>query len=328
MIVGIAHVGCGYWGKNLVRNFAELGALIAVVDDDQAAAAKMAAQHGVLAKTLAEVLNDPSITAISFATPAATHADLALQAIKAGKHVFVEKPLSLDVAEAQNVVDAAQEAGRILMVGHLLQYHPIFLALRNLVTSGKLGNIKYVYSNRLSLGKLRTEENVLWSFAPHDISMVLALVGEEPVAITAEGASFVTREIADVAICHMRFPSGVRAHVQASWMHPFKEQRLVVIGELGMAVFEDSQPDWSRRLAFYSHRVTYDNKLPVPVRGDAEFIEVAQGEPLQEECAHFIDCIGRRITPRTDGKEGLRVLKALQKAELALAASIKGKREK
>lgn len=327
MMMGIAHVGCGYWGKNLVRNFAELGALVAVVDGDPDVAAKMAAQYGVSAKTFAEVLADPSVTAISLATPAPTHADLALQAINAGKHVYVEKPLALDVGEAQSVVDAAQVANRVLMVGHLLQYHPVFLALKELVSSGKLGPINYVYSNRLSLGKLRIEENVLWSFAPHDISMVLALINEEPDVVTAEGSSFVTPGIADFAICHMRFPSGVRAHVQASWMHPFKEQRLVVICERGMAVFEDSQPDWSRRLALYPHRVTLDGEVPVPVKGEVEFIEVAQGEPLRNECAHFIDCITHNVAPRTDGNEGLRVLKSLQKAELALAASIEGKVE-
>lgn len=322
MTVRLAQVGCGYWGKNLARNFAQLGALHAVVDDNPATAAAMATEHGALAMTFASVLDDPNIEAVSLATPAPQHARMALAALNAGKHVFVEKPLALEVEDARQLVEAAKRSGQILMVGHLLQYHPIFKALLEIVKKGELGNIKYIYSNRLSFGKIRVEENVLWSFAPHDVSMVLALAGEMPQEVKAEGASFVTQGVADNAICHLNFPSGIAAHINVSWMHPFKEHRLVIVGEKATAVFEDSQPDWSKRLAIYRNHVDRAGAFPSAVKGPVEFIEVAPAEPLKEECGHFIDCIQTRNAPRTDGAEGLRVLNVLRQAEDSLVRSL------
>jgi predicted dehydrogenase len=252
-----------------------------------------------------------------------THAALAIRALNAGKHVFVEKPLALSPQEAEPVLAAAQANNRVLMVGHLLQYHPIFLHLKAIVDEGALGRLHYIYSNRLSLGKLRTEENVLWSFAPHDLSMILALAKESPDHVTAEGAAFVSPGIADWATCHLRFPSGLRAHVQAAWMHPFKEQRLVVVGENATAVFEDSAEQWDQRLALYRHRVDRSNATPALVKADAEYIAVERGEPLRLECGHFLDSISNGATPRTDGAEGLRVLSVLDQAERALVHSLK-----
>jgi predicted dehydrogenase len=322
MTVRLAQVGCGYWGKNLARNFAQLGALHAVVDDNPATAAAMATEHGALAMTFASVLDDPNIEAVSLATPAPQHARMALAALNAGKHVFVEKPLALEVEEARQLVEAAKRSGQILMVGHLLQYHPIFNALLEIVKKGELGNIKYIYSNRLSFGKIRVEENVLWSFAPHDVSMVLALAGEMPQEVKAEGASFVTQGVADNAICHLNFPSGIAAHINVSWMHPFKEHRLVIVGEKATAVFEDSQPDWSKRLAIYRNYVDRAGAFPSAVKGPVEFIEVASAEPLKEECSHFLDCIQTGNAPRTNGAEGLRVLNVLRQAEDSLVRSL------
>lgn len=319
----IAHVGCGYWGKNLVRNFAQLGALAAIVEPNEAQAAKLSAEHGVAVRTLEQVLGDPSIDALSFATPAVTHADFAIQAMQAGKHVFMEKPLAMSVEEGQEVLAVAEQTGKMVMVGHLLQYHGIFAKLRDLVQAGELGRIQHVYSNRMSLGKFRLEENVWWSFAPHDISMVLALVGEEPTSVTAQGNAQVTPGIADWCTAQCRFESGARAHFNISWYHPFKEQRLVVIGDKGMAVFEDSNPDWGHKLALYRHSLQQTQGLaPVPVKADPDYIEVAKNEPLKAECQHFIDCIANGQQPLTNAEEGLAVLRVLQLGEAALRASL------
>lgn len=318
----VAQVGCGHWGKNLARVYAQLGALAAIADGHEATADRISAEHGVPALSWNEILADPAIVGVSLATPAVSHAELALQAIAAGKHVFVEKPLALAPGEAEQVIHAAGSARRVLMVGHLLQYHPIFLTLRDLVSAGELGTLRYLYSNRLSLGKFRIEENVLWSFAPHDISMLLALAGEPPTDVTAEGAAILTPGIADWATSHMRFASGLRAHVAVSWLHPFKEQRLVAIGDKGMAVFEDSTVDWNKRLAIYRHTIDRGGTVPVPIKAEPEYLAVPQSEPLTAECRHFIDCIAQGATPRTDGHEGLRVLRVLDAAESALRASL------
>jgi len=322
--IRVAQIGCGHWGKNLARNFAELGVLCAVVDGESETAARIGAQHDAAVRSFDEVLADPAIHGVSLATPAVTHAAMAMQALAAGKHVFVEKPLALDPEDGKAVVAAAEAAGRIVMIGHLLQYHPQFIALKALLSSGEFGSLRYIYSNRLSLGKFRTEENVLWSFAPHDLSMILGLTDEEPDHVSAEGAAVLAGSIADWCTCQMRFPSGVRAHLQASWLHPFKEQRLVVIGDAGMAVFEDSEPDWDRRLALYRHKIDLSGAVPIPVKAHPEYLIVPRGEPLREECAHFVHCIRTGERPRTDGREGLRVLTVLNRAERSLAASLAG----
>lgn len=314
----VAQVGCGHWGKNLARNYAKLGVLVAVADDSPETARRIAAEYGVEVRRFEDVLDDDRISGISLATPAVTHSELALQAIEAGKHVFVEKPLALDPAAGQAVVEAAVRANRILMVGHLLHYHPLFVELKSMTRRGVLGTIHYLYSNRLSLGKVRTEENVLWSFAPHDISMILALTGEEPEQVTAQGAAVLNHEIADWSTCELVFPSGVRGHLQSAWLHPFKEHRLVVVGAKATAVFEDSAPHWDQRLAVYRHAVDPRSDSPVVVRAEPEFISIEPGEPLLAECQHFIDCMASGATPITDGHEGLRVLDVLSKAQTQL----------
>jgi len=320
--IRVAQVGCGYWGKNLVRNFAEIGALAAISDGHAPTAAKMSADYDAPVLEWAAILADPAIHAVSLATPAEVHAAMATEAIAAGKHVFVEKPLALNSADAAELVAAADVAKRTLMVGHLLQYHPIFLHMRGMVESGAIGAIDYLFSNRMSLGKFRTEENVLWSFAPHDVSMLLALTGEEPETVSAQGAAFVTPGIADWATMQFVFPGGARGHVQASWASPYKEQRLVVIGREGMLVFDDAEPEWTRKLVLYRHRIDRSGPVPVPEKGDAEYFEIPRGEPLKAECLHFLDAIANGTTPRSDGREGLRVLKVLERGEAALRASL------
>lgn len=321
-MVSIAHIGHGYWGKNLARNFLELGHLAAVVDPHQPTAEAAAKTYGVKAATFDQVLADPAIQAVSLASPAGLHFAQAKAALEAGKHVYVEKPVALDVGEARELVRLAEKQGGVLMVGHLLQYHPIYVKLREMAAAGELGALKYVYSNRLSLGKFRAEENVLWSFAPHDISMILGLLGQEPDYVSAQGNVSYLPAIADFATVQMHFPSGASGHVQVSWMHPFKEQRLVAIGDKAMAVFEDSQPRWEDKLVIYRHAIDGSGSVPTPVKADAERVEVAKAEPLKEECRHFVDCIERGLTPRTDGREGLAVLRVLDQAERALAANL------
>lgn len=319
--IRIAQVGCGYWGKNLARNFAEIGALGAVVDANAETASAMSARHGVPARTLDAVLADPAIQGVAFATPVTTHAELARTALAAGKHVYVEKPMALNVADCRSMIDAVGRAGRILMVGHLLQYHPIFVALRDMVGANEIGPLHYVYSHRLSLGKIRTEENVLWSFAPHDISMILALAGRPVSTVSAQETGFVTTGIADMAACQLRFEGGLGGHVFTSWCHPFKEQRLVAVGETGMVVFEDSQPDWNRKLAIYRHRLDRQGPVPVPVAAQADYVAVPEGEPLKNECLEFVSAIRENRAPRTDGAEGLAVIDVLERAAAAMASA-------
>jgi UDP-2-acetamido-3-amino-2,3-dideoxy-glucuronate N-acetyltransferase len=313
----LAVIGCGYWGKNLVRNFHELGALGAVVDSDPTTALSLAEAHGVPARSVQAVLADPAMNAVAIAAPPAKHFSLARQALEAGKHTFVEKPLAVTVSEAELLCRLAERRDLRLMVGHLLQYHPAFTKLRQLVRDGRLGRLQYIYSNRLNLGKIRREEDILWSFAPHDISMILALIGQQPNRVSAIGGNFLHPRIADVTVTHLGFPGGEQAHVFVSWLHPFKEQKLVVVGDGAMAVFDDGEPHASK-LSVYAHRIEWRNSLPTPERADCELITLEEIEPLKLECQHFLDCINTGANPRTDGREGLRVLEVLAKATASL----------
>ncbi|PWC55372.1 oxidoreductase [Azospirillum sp. TSO22-1] len=314
----VAVIGCGHWGKNLVRNFHQLGALAAVHDADPGHAADIGARHGgVPARGFEEILADPEIPAVAIAAPAEAHYRLARAALLAGKHAFVEKPLALAVEEAEELCRLAEAQGRVLMVGHLLQYHPAFLKLKAMVAAGELGRLQYVYSNRLNLGKVRREENILWSFAPHDISMILALVGNRPEEVLATGAAYLHKVIADVTTTHITFAGGEQAHVFVSWLHPFKEQKLVVVGDGGMAVFDDSLP-WASKLVVYPHRIDWVDGMPVPAKADATPVALEEAEPLRAECLHFLECAAGGRRPRTDGAEGLRVLRVLQAAQRSM----------
>lgn len=315
----VAAIGCGHWGRNLVRNLHALGALAAVCDEAEASAREVAQDHAVPLRGFDAILDDPAITAVALATPAATHAALALRALAAGKHVFVEKPLALAVPDAMRVAEAAAARGRVLMVGHLLQYHPAFLKLRELVRDGALGRLRFIQSTRLSLGRIRREEDVFWSFAPHDISMILALTGELPDRVEAVGHCHLHDRIADVATAHLRFPGGVSASVFVSWLHPAKEQKLVVVGENGMAVFDDGQP-WTHKLLHYPHRIDWQGGLPTPARAEARPVPLPPDEPLRQECRHFLSCVRDGARPRTDAREGIGVLRVLDAARRAMAS--------
>ena len=314
----VAVIGAGYWGKNLVRNFYELGVLSLIVDPCKKIQEQMSTGYvGVkVSDSYAEALHDKDIRGIAIATPAETHGALVREALLAEKDVYVEKPLCLSESEGRELIQLASEKKCILMVGHLLWYHPVLLKLKDLVRQGELGRIRYIYSNRLNMGKLRREENVLWSFAPHDVSVILGLLEEMPETVNAQGGNYLHQQIADVTVSLLSFSSGVKAHIFVSWLHPFKEQKLIVVGDRQMAVFDDVEND--RKLLLYPHAITWKNHLPVPNKAEAQPVRVDSTEPLRAECLHFLDCIRTRQTPRTDGVEGLRVLKVLQRCQEAL----------
>lgn len=310
----IGVVGCGSWGGNLVRTMHELGALHAVSDANPATAAAAAERYSVTALDYPALLADPEIEGVVLATPAHLHAEHALAAIAAGKHVYVEKPIALKPDDAKTMIAAAEKADRVLMVGHLLQYHAAFRKLLELVRSGEFGSLRYVYSNRLNIGKLRTEEDVLWSFAPHDLSMIIALAGEKPSEVTGLGSAFL-QPLSDFATVHLAFPSGVRAHVFVSWLHPFKEQKLVAVCENAMIVFDDTC-DWSQKLMCYRHEARIDKGAPHLVKASGEPIALEPSEPLKDECRHFLSCVAENRRPLTDGEEALRVLDVLSEASV------------
>lgn len=311
----LAVIGCGYWGKNLVRNFQQLDVLSLVCDATaagRAAAAQLA--PGTPIVTDVEAVWQADADAVVIATPAETHYDLVRQALLAGKDVFVEKPLALTYRQGADLVQLAAGQGRILMVGHVLEYHPGIVRLHELVRGGALGKVRYVYSNRLSLGKVRREENILWSFAPHDVAVILRLVGDLPFQVAACGGSYVQPNIADVTVTNLLFDNGVRAHIFVSWLHPFKEQRLVIVGSQKMASFDDV----SKQLVLYDQRVDIEAGMPVPIKGEGEVVPFSPAEPLRQECLAFLDSIATRRPPLTDGVSGLRVLKVLQAAQRSL----------
>jgi UDP-2-acetamido-3-amino-2,3-dideoxy-glucuronate N-acetyltransferase len=315
--VGVA--GCGYWGKNLVRNFHELGSLRAIYDVDQNAADKLASQYGAeVVPSFIDLLSRSDIQGIVIAAPATEHYSLAKQALLAGKDVFVEKPLALFVEQGEELNQLAKTQNRILMVGHLLHYHPAVVELKRLLQAGGLGKVEYIYSSRLNFGKLRTEENILWSFAPHDISAILHLLDEDPVSVTATGGAYLNPQIADVTLTNCHFKSGVTAHIFVSWLHPFKEQKLVVVGDKKTAVFDDGEKD--RKLVLYSHQIDWVNRTPVAKKSEGEVVSLSSEEPLRAECNHFLNCIATRTQPNTDGNNGVRVLRVLNAAEQSLKA--------
>ena len=303
-------------GKNLIRNFAELGVLKYVCDSNPLTANEIAKKYNVENKSLKDILLG-NVNGVVIAAPAEHHSKIAKSSLEAKKHVFVEKPISLNVLEAEELCDLAKLNNKILMVGHLLQYHPAFIKLKKIVQNEKLGRLQYIYSNRLNLGKFRNEENILWSFAPHDISMILTLAGDIPEKVLATGAAHLNKHIHDVTTTHLTFKNGIQAHVYVSWLHPFKEQKLVIVGESGMAVFDDGL-DWSEKLKLYPHQVNWVNGQPQPQKAEFEKILLTPKEPLKAECQHFLDSIKNSTKPITDGKEGVNVLKVLDASQISL----------
>lgn len=312
-MIHIAQIGCGYWGPNLLRNFRNNAdcqvAVVADPDENSLALIRDAHPDQKVTDDTNQVLKDPSIDAVVIAAPARLHHALAKEAIQAGKDVLVEKPLALNYDEGLDLVETAEAAGRILMVGHILEYHPAIQAIRKLLANGTLGQIRYMASSRLNLGKIRTEENVLWSFAPHDIAILQRLAGTQPDQVIATGAAYLQQGIADTIHSHLFYPEGVQAHIHVSWLHPHKEQRLVVVGSEAMVTYNDVR----KELLLYTHTIdTPENAAPQPKRAEPQLLAYPQDEPLAKECTAFLESIQTRKPPLTDARSGLGVLQTLQ----------------
>jgi UDP-2-acetamido-3-amino-2,3-dideoxy-glucuronate N-acetyltransferase len=315
----IGVIGTGYWGKNLLRNFNDIGVLAAICDTQPDVVESYVGMYPDAAcfTDVAKMLESDAVDAVAIAAPAILHYDLALMALRAGKHVFVEKPLCLDVAETDEIIELAAHHDLRLMVGHLLLYHPAFVALAGMVVAGGIGKLRYIYSNRLSLGKIRREENALWSFAPHDISMILQLAQRMPREIVATGAAHFGEAVADTTISHLKFDDDLQAHIFVSWLHPYKDHRLVVIGDSGMIVFNDVEPG-DAKLLHYPHIAEIVDDVPFVNKAEAVPIPYDKVEPLAQECRHFVDAVDHGTTPRSDGVEGARVLKVLDACQRSL----------
>ncbi len=305
----IAVLGCGYWGSNHIRTLKALGALHAVSDANAARAEGFASEQDCLAITPDELFHRDDVDAIVMALPPQFHAEAAEKAVENGKDVLVEKPIALTVEDAEREVRAAEANGRVFMVGHVLRFHPAFEKLKALVDEGELGEIRYIHSHRLGLGKFHTENDALWDLAPHDLSMILAITGAEPSEVRGEGAALLDH-LSDFAHLHMRFPNSIRGHLFTSRLNPYRERRLTVVGTKAMAVFDDVEP-WERKLAVYRHAVWQDSGHWAFTTNEPSYVPIAQGMPLTRELEHFIHCIETRERPRTDGEEAIRVLRIL-----------------
>jgi predicted dehydrogenase len=324
--VRVGVVGLGYWGPNLARNFAALPGckLSWCCDGEEERWTRLEPLYRStsFSTRLSDLLEDGELDAVALATPVPTHGQLAAEVLAAGKHCFVEKPLAQSAAEAESAVKAAAESGKALMVGHLLEYHPGIRLLKETLDSGELGRPLYLYGNRLNLGQLRSEENALWSLGAHDVSVVLALAGEEPVELAARGECYMQEGIEDVVFAFMRFPSGLAAHLHLSWLDPHKERRFTVVGSKRMATFDDMELE--RKLTIYDKG--FDEKADsygeyITRAGEIRCPRVPNAEPLRLECEHFLECIRTGEPPRSDGESGLRVVRVLEGLQRALDES-------
>ena len=307
----IAVVGCGYWGKNFVRNFSELGALYSVSDVNSETANNYANQYKAKHLTFDETINDENIEGVVLAVPAKHHASMANEAMKKGKHVFVEKPLALNETDAKLMIETANNNNVKLMVGHLLHYHPIFKEVNKIVENGQIGKLEYIQSNRLSFGRFRIEEDIVWSFAPHDISMILKLANEKPSIVKCNSKSIIKENHADVANIYMEFPSGLKSNISVSWINPNKEAKLVLTGSSAMLVFDDTK-SWKEKLSLCSYHTKRTENIIDINKSSLKFIDVPKEEPLKNECKHFIKVVEKNLKPTTDGYEGLNVINVLE----------------
>lgn len=307
----IGLIGLGYWGKNILRNLYELNVLHTACDFDERVIGERRKDFPNVNYTqeVNDIFQNPEITSVAIATPAVTHYELVKKALLNGKDVFVEKPMAISVKEGEEIVKLAEEKGKILMVGHILQYHPAVNKLKEMINNNAIGNILYIYSHRLNIGKVRKDENAWWSLAPHDVSMILSIVGEIPIKIYSQGFGFITKWIEDGVLASFEFNNGVKGHIFVSWWHPYKEQKLVVIGTDGMIVFDDTTRE---KLFLYPHKVEFNNGFPIAKKEEMQVIPIENSEPLKLELLHFIECVKERKRPITDGYEGLRVLTFLE----------------
>lgn len=307
----IAVIGCGAWGRNIIRNFAELGVLAGVCDLDMEKTKVHAQNHNTSALTIDEILSDKSIDGVAIITHSYTHFDIAQRCLKAGKHVFVEKPLTMDSGHAFQLEALAKKHNRVLMVGHLLRYHPAFIQVAKQVHEGRIGSIRRIVSNRLNIGNIRSNETVLWDLAPHDLSMVMALVDSSPTLIYARGSYLPESKIMEAASCQLQFRNGVEAIINLSWVNPVKEHKLIVIGDKGMIVFDDTQ-DWGNKVQIFDHVLHDQEDYAEIIPGKAHPVMVNVGEPLREECQHFLDCIKNHETPLTHAADAAQVIAIIE----------------
>lgn len=311
-MTNIGLVGAGGWGRNHARVLHELGRLKVVCDLDPARRIDAETQYGVTTTARFEDVLSSGVDAVVLASPAAVHAEMALAAIDAGKHVLVEKPLALSQADARKVGEAAESAGLTLMVDHVLEYHPAVQRLHDLVHDGELGRIRYVSSHRLNFGRVRIEEDALWSFAPHDLSMMVNILGGMPQTVSCQGGAYLSQDVADVTLMNLEWAGGIRGYVFVSWLHPFKEHRFVVVGDRQMAVFDDTLP-WGEKLQLFPHRVDWlDGRVPVAQKAEAVPVPLEQAEPLKEAHRHFLSCIENGTPPRTGAENGTAVVELLE----------------
>jgi len=327
-MVNLGLIGGGYWGKNLIREFNNCGILHTICDINEDALKLYAEQYPKinLTKDWNTILENKDIDAVCVALPAEMHYRFAKEALLADKHVYVEKPLCLDEKEGEELVRLSKEQGKILMVGHLLHYHPAVMKVKELVREGKIGVIKNVVANRLSHGIFRVAENVLWSFAPHDISVILSLMGEMPESVVCSGKDIITKGVMDITNSVMKYKDGY-VNINVNWLSPYKEQKMSIIGDKGMILFDDTNP--TEKLKYFSEYLDFKGKFPVPVKDKFEVIELdTSRSPLLVECEHFRDCVANNVTPITDGEEGLRVLRVLNKLQESLDKGAEVKLEK
>jgi len=325
-MIEVAVIGVGGWGKNLARNYYQLpeANLRYICDLDPAKLEAMQRQYPGTTTTNSydEVLADPELDAVVIATTGPYHYELAKKALLAGKDVYVEKPFVLEVEHAVELTELAEKGDRIVMVGHLLEYHPVVARLKSMIEAGELGDVYYIYSQRLNLGTVREDENALWNFAPHDISSILYLLGKKPVDVSARGQDYLQRDVEDVVFLTISFEDSTMAHIHVSWLDPHKVRKLTIVGSSKMAVFDDLESSEKLKVYDKGARLSQDYDTfaeYVGLRfGDITIPYVKTGEPLRIECLHFIDCVENRKQPRSDGHDGIRVIKVLDAAQRSL----------
>lgn len=317
MEIKLAIIGCGKWGLNHIKTaYKILGNNLLSVCDINSSKAEQISRGIKFTSDINDILNNDEINAVIISTSAETHFEIAKECLIAGKNVLVEKPITLLSKEACELVNIAKERELKLMVGHVLLYHPAVINMKEKINNGVIGKLQYIYSNRLNLGTIRSEENILWSFAPHDISIIQFLTDSKPIYIGAKGAALVQENIEDTTLTYLKYPDNIHAHIFVSWLHPFKEHRVVVIGDKGMLVFEDSLKN--EKLKFYKKGFNLVNGSPEKFDSDYEVINYPDRAPLEEEQKHFFDCIINDRTPRTDGVHAKEVLEVLETAQIRL----------
>lgn len=313
----IALLGCGMWGRNIARNLSRLNVLAAVCDADRDRASNFATQFDSQEMTFEAILSDPSIDGIMLATNANTHKELATQALAQGKHVYIEKPMALTLADAKAIETAAITANKGVMIGHLIRYHPAFISLLEQIQSGAIGKVKHIQANRLAMGRIRNSESVLFDLCPHDLSLILAIAGTQPSQVICHGVSHITPGVVDILSTGLGFENGISAHMQTSWLSPYKEHRLTVTGETGSLVFDDTKP-WQEKLTLFQDEITQSGTLFLIERASPLTLPISESEPLRDEMQAFINLIDHDVTPPTHAQEGVCVQQVLEEMQSQL----------